>query len=167
MVTPRCTKIGVKIEEYTCKIKSNHQTKIYFCSFISGRPSPCYIKKKPIYLVHFSVSFINYNARIPVPLLCWKMLKHCHISNEPDITKDKNKATLQFKLIWIKSYLLGGLKWSFLNGAFHLVRTHQGWVGWVKPPIHFHCVLHAKKKGGGGVQKTCKIAYILNGRPRW
>ena len=48
-------------------------------------------------------------------------------------------------------------------GAFHLVRTHLGGVGGVKPPIHFHCVLHAK--GGGGVQKACKIAYVLNGRP--
>ena len=29
--------------------------------------------------------------------------------------------------------------------AFHLVRTHLGWVGGVKPPIHFHYVLHAKR----------------------
>ena len=33
----------------------------------------------------------------------------------------------------------------------------------VKPPIHFHCVLHAKR--GRGVQKACTIAYVLNGRP--
>ena len=32
-----------------------------------------------------------------------------------------------------------------------------------KPPIHFHCVLHAKR--GRGVQKACKTAYVLNGRP--
>ena len=36
-------------------------------------------------------------------------------------------------------------------------------VGGFKPPIHFHCVLHAKR--GRGVQKACKIAYVLNGRP--
>ena len=31
-------------------------------------------------------------------------------------------------------------------------------VGGFKPPIHFHCVLHAKR--GRGVQKPCKIAYV-------
>ena len=36
------------------------------------------------------------------------------------------------------------------------------WRG-VKFPIHFHCVLHAKR--GEGVQIACKIAYVLNGRP--
>ena len=36
--------------------------------------------------------------------------------------------------------------------------------GGIKSPIHFHCVLHAKQ-GGGGVQITCKIAYVLNGKP--
>ena len=30
-------------------------------------------------------------------------------------------------------------------GAFHLVRMHLGWVGGVKPHIHFDCVLHAKR----------------------
>ena len=45
---------------------------------------------------------------------------------------------------------------SIYIGAFHLVRTHLGGVGGFKSPIHFHCVLHAK--GGGGVQKACKIA---------
>ena len=49
------------------------------------------------------------------------------------------------------------------SGTFHLVRTHLGGVGGFKPPIHFHCVLHAKK--GGEVQKECKIAYVLNGSP--
>ena len=34
-------------------------------------------------------------------------------------------------------------------GAFHLVRTHLVGVGGVKPPIHFHCVLHAKRGRGG------------------
>ena len=53
-------------------------------------------------------------------------------------------------------------------GAFHLVRTHLGGEGGgggggVKSHIHFHCVLHAKR--GEGVQITCKIAYVLNGRP--
>ena len=52
-------------------------------------------------------------------------------------------------------------------GAFHLVRTHQGWVGgWVggvKPPIYFHCVLHAKRGWVG--PDSMKIAYVLNGRP--
>ena len=40
-----------------------------------------------------------------------------------------------------------------------------GGGGGFKPPIHFHCVLHAKRGRGGGVQKACKIAYVLNGRP--
>ena len=50
-----------------------------------------------------------------------------------------------------------------MYGAFHSVRTHLGGVGGFKPPIHFHCVLHAKR--GRGVQKAFKIAYVLNGRP--
>ena len=35
--------------------------------------------------------------------------------------------------------------------------------GGVKPPIHFYCVLHAKR--GEGVQKACTNAYVINGRP--
>ena len=35
-------------------------------------------------------------------------------------------------------------------GAFHQLRTHLRGGGGVKPSIHFHCVLHAKKKGGWG-----------------
>ena len=31
--------------------------------------------------------------------------------------------------------------------------------------IHFHCVLHAKRGGGGGPD-SIKIVYVLNGRPR-
>ena len=31
------------------------------------------------------------------------------------------------------------------EGALHLVRTHLEGVGGVKPPIHFHCLLHAKR----------------------
>ena len=34
--------------------------------------------------------------------------------------------------------------------------------GGVKPPIHFYCVLHAKR--GEGVQIACNIAYVINGR---
>ena len=39
-------------------------------------------------------------------------------------------------------------------GAFHLVRTHLGGGGGsggggVKPPSHFHCVLHAKREWVG------------------
>ena len=49
------------------------------------------------------------------------------------------------------------------SGVFHLVRTHLGGVGGFKPPIHFHCVLHAKR--GWMVQIACTIAYVLNGRP--
>ena len=30
-------------------------------------------------------------------------------------------------------------------GAFYLVHMHLGGVGGVKPPLHFHCVLHAKR----------------------
>ena len=33
--------------------------------------------------------------------------------------------------------------------AFHLVRTHLGGVGGVKLPIHFRCVLHAKRRWVG------------------
>ena len=43
--------------------------------------------------------------------------------------------------------------------------AHLGGVaGGFKPPnpIHFHCVLHVKKGRGGGFQKACKIAYVLN-----
>ena len=35
--------------------------------------------------------------------------------------------------------------------------------GGVKPPIHFFCVLHAKREEG--VQIACQIAYVINGRP--
>ena len=46
---------------------------------------------------------------------------------------------------------------SYKLGAFHLVRTHLGECvcvcggGGVKSPmyIHFRCVLHAKRGGGG------------------
>ena len=34
--------------------------------------------------------------------------------------------------------------------------------GGVESPIHFHCVLHAKRGVGG---PDCKSAYVLNGRP--
>ena len=47
--------------------------------------------------------------------------------------------------------------------AFHLVHTHLGGGDGVESPIHFYCVLHAKR--GEGVQIACKIAYVLNGRP--
>ena len=43
-----------------------------------------------------------------------------------------------------------GQKVALMLGAFHLVRTHLGGVGGVKPPIHFLCVLHAKRGRGGG-----------------
>ena len=55
------------------------------------------------------------------------------------------------------------------KGAFHLVRTHLAGVEvgvGVKPHI---CIAYHMQKGGGrgkGVQKACKIAYILNGRPQ-
>ena len=50
-----------------------------------------------------------------------------------------------------------------LLGAFHVVRTHLGGGGGggVKPPIHFHCVLHAKR--GGWVQIPCRICV----RTKW
>ena len=35
----------------------------------------------------------------------------------------------------------------------------------VKLPVHFHCVLHAKK-GGEGVQKACRNTYVIIGTPR-
>ena len=45
---------------------------------------------------------------------------------------------------------------------------HLAGVGGLKPPIHFHCVLHAKSGWvGGWVQRAYKIAYVLNGRPPW
>ena len=34
---------------------------------------------------------------------------------------------------------------KFMLGAFHSVRMHLGGLVGVKPPIHFHCVLHAKR----------------------
>ena len=40
---------------------------------------------------------------------------------------------------------------------------HLGGGGGVNPPIRFHCVLHAKKEKG--IQKACKIAYVINRRP--
>ena len=45
--------------------------------------------------------------------------------------------------------LMAMFEHSFYLGAFHLVRTHLG--GGVKPPIHFHCVLHAKRGWVGPV----------------
>ena len=36
--------------------------------------------------------------------------------------------------------------------------------GEIKPRIYFHCVLHAKSGGGGGVQIACQNVYVLNGR---
>ena len=39
----------------------------------------------------------------------------------------------------------------------------RGGGGGSKPPIHFHCVLHAKR--GEGVQIAFKHAYVINGRP--
>ena len=40
-----------------------------------------------------------------------------------------------------------------------------GGGGGVKLPIHFHCVLHAKRGGGEEVQKACENVYEINGRP--
>ena len=57
-------------------------------------------------------------------------------------------------------------------GHFKSLHKHRGLplityaprgLGGSKPPIHFHCVLHAKR--GGGVQIACKNAYVINGRP--
>ena len=60
--------------------------------------------------------------------------------------------------------LNGPMSYTFksLKGACHLVRTDLGGEG-IKSPIHFHCILHAKR--GEGVQIACKIAYVLDGRP--
>ena len=41
----------------------------------------------------------------------------------------------------------------------------MGWGVCVKPPLHFHCVLHAKRVGAW-VQIVCTIAYILTERPQ-
>ena len=39
---------------------------------------------------------------------------------------------------------------GILDGGLPLgTYAPRGWVGRVKPPIHFHCVLHAKREGGG------------------
>ena len=44
--------------------------------------------------------------------------------------------------------------------TFHLVCMHLGGGG-VKSPIHFHCVLHAKR--GGWVQHVKLCAYLMEG----
>ena len=61
-------------------------------------------------------------------------------------------------------WLVVGLPFSTaILFAPSLLRTHLREVGGLRPPIHLHCVLHAKR--GGGVQIACKTAYVLNGRP--
>ena len=67
-----------------------------------------------------------------------------------------------FSHVLMMDLLLLNCFFQFILGVFHLVRTHLGVVGGVMPPIHFHCVLHAKR---GWVGPTCKIAFVLNGRP--
>ena len=59
-----------------------------------------------------------------------------------------------YRPIYIYIYIYRGLP---------LITYAPSGVGGLKPPLHFHCVLHAKR---GWVQITCKIAYVLNGRPR-
>ena len=52
---------------------------------------------------------------------------------------------------------------NYSIGAFYLVHTHLGGRGGgVKPPIHFHCVFHAKMGWVG--PDSINIAYVLNGR---
>ena len=41
---------------------------------------------------------------------------------------------------------------SFRIGGPPFICTHLVGGAAVKSPIHFHCVLHGKKKEGGGVQ---------------
>ena len=52
---------------------------------------------------------------------------------------------------------------NFIVWGLPLITYAPRGRGWVKPPIHFYCVLHAKR--GEGVQVACKIAYVINGRP--
>ena len=52
-------------------------------------------------------------------------------------------------------------------GAFHLVRTHLGGGGsggGGSSLLHIS-IAYYMQKGSGWVQITCKIAYVLNGRP--
>ena len=43
-----------------------------------------------------------------------------------------------------------------------ITNAPRGEEGGSKPPIHFHCLLHAKR--GEGVRIACKNVYV-NGRP--
>ena len=47
-------------------------------------------------------------------------------------------------------------------GGLPLITYAPRGRGGVKPPIHFYCLLHAKR---GGVQKACKNAYVIKRRP--
>ena len=89
----------------------------------------------------------NYHLRID----CWPsdsqsygtLALHMHYSGNAIIRVQIHSSRLI-------RYIVTGIVTFSRNvlGAFHLVRTHLEGMGGVKPPIHFHCVLHAK--GGGG-----------------
>ena len=51
---------------------------------------------------------------------------------------------------------------SILSKILSFSMVHR--EGGLKSPVHFHCILHAKR--GEVVQIACKIAYILNGTPQ-
>ena len=53
-----------------------------------------------------------------------------------------------------------------INGRGRPLITYAPRGRGVKSPIHFHCVLHAKRGGGEGVQKAGKNAYVINGMHR-
>ena len=53
------------------------------------------------------------------------------------------------RIKWIGSNVRGTEHSVESLGVFHLVRTHLGGEGGFKSPIHFYCVLHANRGGGG------------------
>ena len=57
------------------------------------------------------------------------------------------------------------LKIEPLRGLPSITYGPMGRGGGIKPPVHFYCVLHAKRGVGEGVQIACEISYVLYGKP--
>ena len=60
-------------------------------------------------------------------------------------------------------YIIQNIEISSHLGAFYLVRTHLGGEGGVKSHIYISIAYYMQTKREG-VQISCKIAYVLNGR---
>ena len=85
---------------------------------------------KDIQCQHFSI--LNVNQAITI----W-----FYLHSNASYSTPRNVKKIQDPLV---SYFLLYAN-HFPKGAFHLVCTHLGVVGEVQSPIHFHCVLHAKR----------------------